>query len=238
MAAKTEFVPLGRVEMNALGGQIMGFRHWFKPAPVSPLVKLVHRLDAAIARQNRSSFVRLTTRSPKDSIAAELKGMCVSDGAKALALFVEGSERCAADLRMALDHSYDMSIAVRSWLDFPPWLEFRCFMVNRRWVGACQHQHLYGSSFPAIIDQTPAILLALKEAMNCIIESSSIPDAAFDLVFRPSSAEVPSSTNHTLLDVNPLLDVTDTGFFSAMSEFDRTFRFRHGNAVCKVPIQE
>lgn len=105
LAPGYDIVPVDRIEMNALGAQIMGFRHWFTPASTQPLIHLAHRLDAVIAKQNRACFIRLSSRSPKDSIYALRNGLCIRDGAQALAIILEGSERCAADLRMAA-HSF------------------------------------------------------------------------------------------------------------------------------------
>jgi hypothetical protein len=218
-----EIVPLNSIECNALGLQIMGFRHWFTPASVQPLVDLAYRLDAVITRQNRSSFIRLSSRSPKDSLYAMRKGMCIHNGGQALAVIIEGSERCAADLRMALDNGYQMAIIVRKWIDFPVWAEYRCFMVNRCWVGASQAKHLEEIVFPLIPEHLSDILCALNETMKKIIAASPIDNAAFDLVFYP----LQKSNCAILLDVNPLFTVTDTALFSSVNDFDFTFRFRH-----------
>lgn len=133
-----EILWLSPIEINALGYQISGFHHWFSPASAEPLHALARRIDAAIAGYGRSCFIRLTTRSPKDSLWAECRGMQIHNGAQALGIIMHGSERCAADLRMALDQKDSIGLVVREWIDFLPHMEFRCFMRDRRWMAASQ----------------------------------------------------------------------------------------------------
>ena len=251
LAPASEIIPLNREEMNALGSQIIGFGDWFTPSPARPLLGLARRLDAAIARRGRSCFVRLTSRSPKDSLFALRKGMKVADGAKALALFVEGSQRCAADLRMALDGGHELGLVVRQWVEFPPWAEFRCFMQGRRWTGASQSHCATEEKFAPIADHSSEIIGALHQAMRQIIAASTVADAAFDLVFQPQSGISPTARPKTveisrhsgmdrrnpdcmdacnahpalLLDANPLSDATDTALFTSLTALDQTFRY-------------
>lgn len=234
LAPGYDLVPLDRIEMNALGAQIMGFRHWFTPASTQPLINLAHRLDAVIAKRNRACFVRLSSRSPKDSIYALRNGLCIRDGAQALAIILEGSERCAADLRMALDYHHPMAIIVRNWIDFPPWAEFRCFMVGRCGVGASQARHLERIAYPPIADYKSKILEVLNASMKKIAAASPIDNAAFDLVFD----NLQKSNHAILLDANPLLVSTDTALFSSIADLDSTFRFRDSadKPIGKVPL--
>lgn len=220
-----ELVALSRPEMNALGWQIAGFQHWFAKSAPTPLLGLAARIDAALARVRRSGFVRLTSRSPKDSLYAQRKGLRVSDGAQALAVMTEGSRRCAADLRMALDCRATMAIVVREWMEFPPSAEIRCYMVGRRWVGSSQ---LGGSATGRhLLTETQAreLVLAVQAAMREITAASPIPDAAFDLARMAKPRRSAADATAILLDVNPLLTVTDLGYFSSPGEFDATFRF-------------
>ncbi len=238
LAPASEIIPLDRSEMQALGAQIIGFRHWFAPAPARPLPGLARRLDAAIARLGRSCFVRLTSRSPKDALPALRHGLRVTDGAQALAWFVEGSQRCAADLRMALAAGHGLGIVVRRWVEFPPWAEFRCFMREREWVGASQaHQAAPTPVPPLMLECLPALCPALAQAMERIIPASPIANAAFDLAFQPFLEYKPEPWA-SLLDANPLLDTTDTGLFPSAAELDRTLRFHlpDGQALGRIPL--
>lgn len=236
MAPVGEIIPLNRDETNALGWQITGYRRWFVPTCTRPLLDLAKRLDEAIARQGRSSFVRLTSRSPKDSLLARRRGLRVRDGAQALALFVEGSERCAADLRMSLEQEHNLGIVVRRWIEFAPWAEFRCFMVDHHWVGASQGQHLGGVAFSRIAERARSVIASLEGSMDRVVAASPIPDAAFDLVIVPWSKHRLGSA--VLLDANPLLQVTDFALFDSSSDFDLTFRFRRSEdrRVEKIPL--
>lgn len=223
LAPESELVTIDRNEMNALGRQIAGFQHWFPHTPTTPLVNLARRVDKAVERMSRSCFVRLTSRSPKDSIYAQRKGMRIGNGAQALALIIEGSRRCAADLRMALDHQAAMAIVVRKWIDFSPSAEFRCFMVDRKWVGASQMRETEIGDVFLTIQQARVVASALQAAMHKITATSHIANAAFDYLLQINS---PIATARTiLLDVNPLLCVTDLAHFSSSGEFDFSLRF-------------
>ena len=226
LAPESEMVDLSFVEMNALGWQIAGFRHWFLPAPATMLLDLAYRLDAAIERQGRASFVRLTSRSPKDSLYAQRRGLRVYDGAQALAMITEGSKRCAADLRMALDCQSALAMVVRKWIDFPPYAEFRCFMVDRKWVGASQMGGIEIDGVPWTREQAQAVVGALQASMKQVTATSHIVDAAVDLACLPFANGRAVSWRATLLDVNPLTEVTDLGLFAPTGKFDLTVRFR------------
>jgi hypothetical protein len=225
LAPTSELVPLSRQEMNALGWQIAGFRQWFAKAPATSLMDLAYCVDAAVERLSRSSFIRLSSRSPKDSLYAQRKGLRVSNGAQALALITEGSERCAADLRMALDCQIEMAIVVRRWIDFPPSAEFRCFMVDRKWGGASQMGVGRIGDVFLTIQQARAVVSVLQAVMQEIIATSHIVDAVFDLVCLPPTDRHVETWSAILLDVNPLLNVTDLAHFSPKGEFDFTLRF-------------
>ena len=240
LAPASEIIPLDRAEMHALGAQIIGFRHWFAPAPARPLPGLARRLDAAIARLGRSCFVRLTSRSPKDGLPALRHGLRVTDGAQALALFVEGSQRCAADLRMALESGHGLGIVVRRWIEFPPWAEFRCFVRERRWAGASQAQQAAQTLvFPRMLECLPALLDSLAQAMGRIIPASPIANAAFDLACPTPAKNMPEPWA-SLLDANPLLETTDTLLFPSAAELDRTLRFRwpDGQTPGRIPLPQ
>lgn len=221
LAPEFQALPLDAEHINALGCQIAGFRHWFTPAPTAPLQGLAQQLDAMIVGQQRASFVRLNSRSPKDSLYAMHHGLRVADGAQALAIIVEGSERCAADLRMALDHRRPVAIIVRRWLEFPEWAEFRCLMRKRRLVGVSQALHRQGRVFPEIARFQATIVRGIRDLMAEIIATSLIEDAVFDLAIDPR-AKAPIAW---LLDVNPVSSLTDTALFSDWQDYDASFRY-------------
>lgn len=228
LAPKQEFVPLNHDEMNALGWQIAGFRHWFPPIPATPLVSLAYRLDAAIQQVNKSSFIRLTSRSPKDSLYAQRRGLHITNGSQALALIMEGSKRCAADLRMAIEHHIEMAIVVRKWLEYPPSAEFRCFMVDRAFVAASQFEDLGVENYqPLEKEQAHSIVQSLFTTMNYIASTSTIANAAIDLVCTSLIMNHDAEWPAVLIDVNPLTQHTDLGLFSSMTEFDQSVRFRN-----------
>lgn len=148
---------------------------------------------------------------------AQRFGLRVANGLEALALILEGSQRCADDLRMALDHDFPMAIVVRGWLDFPAWCELRCYVHERRWVAASQANVLRGIKFPDPDIQLPQMLLAVRRIMTPIIDSSPMAEAVFDIVCQRDSL---GNWASVLLDVNPLLPVTDLPLYTSVDEFD------------------
>jgi len=225
LAPETTLIYLSQQEIKALGSQIAGFQHWFTPISPKCLIHLAERLDTAINNQGRSSFIRLVSRSPKDSLYSQRHGMRVTNGSQALALIIEGSERCAADLRMVLDEDETTAIVVRKWIDFPPWREFRCFMRDYQWIGASQALHSQKNTFLMVDQDYNSVLKNLDQIMKRITASSHIADAVFDIVCPLYNTLEDELELALLLDSNPLSPDTDLALFASINELDKTFRF-------------
>lgn len=217
LAPPFELIPLTPDQARALGHHTLGCSAWFTPCSAAPLGALAQQIDAAIARLGGACFVRLNSRSPKDSLRAQRCGLCVRRGHEALALFLEGSQRCAADLRMALDDGRTACLVVRAWLPMRAEREFRCLMAGRRWAGASQARVDPSTVGAAALAETaalmPSMLRALQVTMSALCEASTMPDAIFDLAVIDS----PSGHHAFLLDANPWLDETDLGGFGECS---------------------
>lgn len=216
-------LPLSEEEVHALGSRMLGFSQWFSQLHSQTAWSLLRqRITQAVDRHSNGAFIRLGSRSPKDSLQAMRNGMRVYSGDEALRLLLEGSHRVAVDLRLALDHRHQPQLVVRPWVEFPEWSEFRCFMVGYQFVGATQYACDSGQRFTEIAVHEASILKALNFAMTKVAACAHLPAAVFDFVVLLSGCE----THARLIDVNPLLPVTALGLFDDPSHFDGTLRYR------------
>ena len=81
----------------------------------------------------------------------------------------------------------------------------------------------------------PALLRTLQATMTGLCEASAMPDAAFDLAVTGAA----DGLRAWLLDANPLIDVTDVGWFTrpgAPPAFDRTARYRQAGKIVSLPL--
>ena len=194
----------------------------FGDASPVPLAGLLARLDAAVARQGGDCFVRLTSRSPKDSLRALRLGLRVADGRQALALFLEASQRCAHDLRMSLDCAIPLAIVVRPWLRFEARQEWRVFMRNHAWAGASARVGLGAADRPWLERRAAALRPHLFGLVTTLARASPTTDVAFDVIVsdEPNGADDPV----VLLDANPLGPLTDLGWFASIGTLDGGLR--------------
>jgi hypothetical protein len=233
---------MSRDECTALGYQIAGFRDWFEPTTATILSGLIERLNSAIEKIGGPCFIRLTSRSPKDSLRGALHGFKVQNGAQALAIITSGSERCAADLKLALSHGVNLGIVVRPWIDCNVGNEFRCFVVEKKWVGACQN---FSSDLldPSFVHQVaPTIFASLSETIDQIITHSTLQQGAFDLVCHYQFADtvgssLASNPRAYLLDANPLGALTDFVLFKNVEDLDGTFRIKTANQLHSIRFE-
>lgn len=223
-APPTTLVWLNEGEMRALGSQILGFRHWFVPVSTAGWGDLPARLAAAMREQAPACFVRLTSRSSKDSLRAMRHGLCVRSSTEALALMLEGSERVAHDLRICLDARVPLAIAVRPWLGFKPWQEWRCFMRRRRWAGASPQLGLNAPNAALALANEAPLNEVLPRAVAALACAATVDDVAFDLVVSPA-ADGSGTWHWRLLDANPLNLQTGLGWFASIDQLDERIRF-------------
>merc|ERR1712107_687302 len=119
------------------------------------LLELSKALDHAVACCGNCAFVKLSTRSPKDSIVirkrreraphtfspsaaskdgAECPELCVTSGEDALELLC-GSQRVLDDLEIVNSAgvwAVPGALVVRRWIDFPRWGELRAFVCAKK----------------------------------------------------------------------------------------------------------
>jgi len=194
------------------------------------LTLIRERVRAAVKQFPGGAFLRLGSRSPKDSWLGCSKGFKVmEDDADPLRFFCDCSERTADDLAAGLACGYPAHVWVREWRDFPKWAEFRCFMRGRQLVGISQYEHH---------DYYPEIGRREHLTRGCIqdwfllefLPACQFQDVTFD-VYLDGAAVV-------LLEINPFPDgglMTCPCLFEA-GDFDGTFRFVREPSVKKSAL--
>ncbi|WP_146210255.1 hypothetical protein [Vitiosangium sp. GDMCC 1.1324] len=190
-----------------------------------PLEPLLWRLDEALRCFPGGAFVRLGSRSGKDSAYARKNGLRVETAEAAVRLLIEGSERVAFDLRLALRHGYMPHLVVRPWLDIPAWAEFRCFMKQRRLMGISQYDCKQSGPRPEIARNADAIHSAIRSFFPRFSAASHLEDAVFDVFV--DGLERGGGLAVRLIELNPFLAQTDPCLFDWMRPdgFDGSFRF-------------
>lgn len=172
------------------------------------------------------AFVRLGSRSAKDSFSFENGGRC-EDGDDALKMLLDTSERINDDLHLALSHNYRPWLWVRQWHDIAPWQELRCFMHNRELVGISQYQYSDHSCEPDgyynLLAMNASFFKAtVEDFFPRFRDACHLDTCVFDVFVRPSY-EV------TLLEVNPFFALTDPCLFADAGQwpgdFDGSFRY-------------
>ena len=199
--------------------------------------QLADRVAAKVASYPAGAFVRLGSRSPKDSWTGHREGFktLASDP---LRLLTDSSERINDDLLMAHYNGYLPWIWVRQWLTINPWNEFRCFQHRGRLVGISQ----YGRKphYPAIQTHAVSIEWAIrtfhsqKFAPVCHLRDVVFDLAVFMRIFKDENGIATTVSEVKLIEINPFFEMTDPILFTwkgwaggeePPADFDDTFRF-------------
>jgi len=216
-------IRLTTAQVHAIG-YVNGIdRHCFEQGSEASLVDLARTLDDAFIAFPRGAFVRLGSRSPKDTPLGVSTGCRAMTGLAAVRLLTAGSRRIAFDLRRCLRHHYPPWIFLRAWQEIDGYSEFRCFWLNGRLAGASQYYHRY--VLPAqqrmqFIEQT------------CIAITSFVPRfrsawGQCDVVFDVWLATAAFDCKVILIELNPCVPATDSCLFSWQDQdFDDSLRIR------------
>ena len=218
-------IAITRPEARALGLRSAKFARWFGEGPAAPLDRVAGELDAALRSFPGGAFVRLGSRSGKDSTYARNHGLRVTDAGAAMRMLTEDSRRIAFDLRLALRHNYCPHIFVRRWLEIPEWSEFRCFMRDRKLVGISQYDCINLGSRREITERAGQIRSAVERFFEEFRAACHLDTVVFD-VFVDLDARPGTPGPVTLLELNPFLPKTDACLFSWRDggDFDGSFR--------------
>jgi len=220
-------VPLTLEEARALGRVSREFGKWFGDGPAEPLDSVRERIDDALGNFPEGAFVRLGSRSGKDSAYAHHRGLRVTDAAAALRMLTDDSHRIAYDLRLALHHNYCPHVFVRRWMEIPAWAEFRCFMKGRSLVGITQYDCRNLGRRPEIADNAALIKSAIIEFFEALSAVSHLDDVVFDVFVQLGEENSGARARVRLLELNPFFYKTDACLFhwSNGGDFDGSFRF-------------
>lgn len=182
------------------------------PAPIrAGLDALKARLETLITSFPEGAFVRLGSRSPKDSWTGIGEGFRVTNAERAVMLLLDSMERIADDLSQDDYAGASSWIFVRAWREMPKWSEFRCFMKARRLVAVTQYDCEKEKSFPEIRENAPAIGQAIRGFFETRFrDACHLEDVVFD-VFVTQDAD---GFQATLLEINPYAsNLTYSGAF-------------------------
>lgn len=213
-------VPLLDGEAESLGASNGEYAETFPPPHFQDLSGLCDRLSHAINRFPNGAFVRLGSRSPKDSWLGCGKGFKCLTGEYAVKLLTDSSERISDDLHLAISNGYRPSIWVRQWVEIQPWQEWRCLMHGRKLIGISQYNHRLKSAkdIEAVSNTADLAAWAIGEFFRDFQPACHLNDVVFDVVLYRKSRQDSDGPKRTeaevkLLEINPYCEMTDPCLF-------------------------
>lgn len=214
-------IRLEEQEAHALGALNGIGSHCLDRCREEGLCALEAKLDEAISHFPQGAFIRLGSRSPKDTVHSVITQCKAFDGRQAIRLLTSGSERVAYDLRTARKANYQPWVFVRQWVDISPEMEFRCFMKNRHLIGVSQY--FYQTSFPVL--DSPEIRNTIKIVLGEFFADFSKVSPSDNVVFDVALF-LDKKPHVKLVEINPFHPLTQACLFSwHTSDFDGGFRF-------------
>lgn len=177
------------------------------------LQKLSKKIDNGITEFPNGVFVRLGSRSPKDSFDGHRNGFRIHRGNKAIQLLSD-SERVYEDLCLAKQERYASSIVIRDFVTICPWSEFRCFVRNGKLKGISQYNYLQHEWFEEIDLYKGSILWIVEKKIDELIPflpSNIIVDLYVNLR-KPEENEYLWEVK--LIEINPFRSWTDPCLFN------------------------
>ena len=227
-------VPLTLDDAKRLGANIIEYADGFKlpPGMNCDISDIRERVSAAVAKMPAGAFVRLGSRSPKDSWAGNRDGFKINSGSDPLRFMLDASERICEDLTLAIQHNYAPHIFVRQWMTIPRWAEFRCFMRQRKLIGISQYNYLDGEVFPEITADPDLFPWLIEQFFPSFRTASHLDDVVFDVFAkRWTRRDNHSEWEVKLLEINPFFELTDPCLFAwHTGSFDGGFRYNNGDA--------
>jgi hypothetical protein len=186
---------------------------------------LIDWMEEEINKFPKGAFVRLGSRSPKDSWAGNRDGFRVQHGQEAFDLLTDCSERVYDDLSWALENDYQPCLLVREWLDIPRWMEFRCFQKARKLVGISQY--FYHDSSSEILEHKDSIQWALERFFeNLFVGAVHLDDVVFDVFAKTQRRENETVVDVRLVEINPWSTWTDPCLFDWNEDSFEMLQFR------------
>jgi hypothetical protein len=182
------------------------------------LENLLHELGAG------SAFVRLGSRSPKDTALALLGGLQVASGEAAVAALSAGSQRVGFDLRVAWQAGVSPWVWLRAWAPIAWHDEWRCLLHEGQLVGVTQY--MCRASLPR--SPQPAELAARLHQAAAELVGALAPVPALQTVV--ADMWLPPDRSVRLIELNPWGPATELGLFRwDHSDLDGTVRWREAD---------
>ena len=185
---------------------------------------LFRRIAKAIDAVGGRAFIRLGSRSPKDSwgyLDNDMKMVPIYNASDAIGLLTSESERLWNDVDDARRADYIPRLCIRRFLDFDLEHEFRCFVEDDGIVGITQY-HIRDGAIRWIVKNAAAIETAIRDYLiHAVIPLSGLASFTADIIIRRDMVPF-------LLELNPPLSVGRTfpGLFDGSKEdADGTFRY-------------
>lgn len=225
-------IPLTIEEARALGSNIAEYGDAF--LPVTSIETIEHRVNAAVKQFPGGAFIRLGSRSPKDTWCREptMRVMPVDQITREnspLRFMLNCSERMSDDLLLAIQNNYTPHIFVRQWVEMQRWQEFRCFVKDRKLVGISQY--FYDRAYPEIVNDADWIENAIRVWFEVWFKRAfHLNSVVFDVVVRVTRSGSSTAWGAELIEINPFFDLTDPCLFSWDNggDFDGTFLYVKG----------
>lgn len=187
---------------------------------------IISKLDESISQFPNGAFVRLGSRSPKDSWYSHRNGSKSTNGKEAWKRLTDCSERVAEDLLLAIDNNYEPWIWVREWQKkIRKDNEFRIFMKNRQLIGISQYNYFDGDQ-DWIIKNAGSIKWAILQWFPMFRKASHLDTVICDVfVYERTQGNV-AEWQIKLLEINPFSPLTDPCLFDWRNhDFDGKLRF-------------
>jgi hypothetical protein len=189
---------------------------------LSNLLDIPIKAYCGIDGHTRGAFVKLTSRSPKDSLLLTPRNgrLSVMTGVEAVELLC-GSTRVADDVEAASSIGRAVAFAVRPWCNIPRWSEMRGFVCHRRLTALSQY--FTTQAFPQLVDPVERMALVAQYQTLADAIISALPYEHVVLDFALSGDDSKDADNMKggvstltpiLLEVNPFSLATGAGLFS------------------------
>ena len=173
------------------------------------LRRLWNEIDMLLKEFPNGAFIRLGSRSPKDSYTAEKLNYCWKDTFNVLESLLE-STRIFEDLCRAERLKYEPTLIMREWMSFEKWQEFRCFIKDGELVGISQYYY-HNEVFEEIKSNEKDIIKSIKDKVEETKPFLPTPSVVFDVIYNKE--------NTIFLEINPFGKYTDPCLFTWQDDF-------------------
>jgi hypothetical protein len=180
----------------------------------NPQSRLIQIISETMGKLNdvgdKGYFIRLGSRSPKDSIEAvraKYRCLCPEDAA----WFISRSERVYEDISTYLYKKRQSHLVVRPWETFHEGGEFRCFVRDGVCVGISEYNYRQEDSSSIAINSIlkNESLGNVLENMPSFVEYSARVAGFTDVIVDVGFILSGSSWKQVVVEINPFVDMTD-----------------------------